>query len=230
MLERWDEAETHFKAALERCELLGARAVRPRVLREYARALRAREEGRATRSGPAAGGGRATERGPRASGDWRGAASRAAGSPTAREAGFAREGEFWTIGYERTTMRLRDVKGLRYIGFLLAAPGSEVHVLELVAADGGPPSPRADPIAERRPPRGRPEEPIRCSTARAKAEYQVAARDLRGELEEARGFADDERAAAIEQELDALVEGARSRGGVGRAGPRKRPRRRSERV
>ena len=39
LLERWDEAETHFEAALERCELLGARAMRPRVLREYARGL-----------------------------------------------------------------------------------------------------------------------------------------------------------------------------------------------
>ena len=52
----------------------------------------------------------------------RGWTRRRAAAPEAR---FVREGEFWTIAYEGTTMRLRDVKGLRYIALLLAAPGRE---------------------------------------------------------------------------------------------------------
>jgi hypothetical protein len=50
---------------------------------------------------------------------------------------FRREGEFWTIAYDGQTVRLRDVKGLRYIASLLASPGRELPVLELTAAGGG---------------------------------------------------------------------------------------------
>ena len=207
MLERWDDAETHFKAALERCELLGARAVRPRVLREYARALVARSsEGDSERVGVL------LAEAERVSEDL-GIASGTPAAARPREAGFAREGDFWTIGYDGQTMRLRDVKGLRYIAFLLAAPGSEVHVLELVAAVDG--APRADPIAGDGLHAAGAAGAHALLDSQAKAEYRGRLEDLRTELEEARGFADDERAAAIEQELDALVEELARAAGLG---------------
>jgi hypothetical protein len=171
MLERWNEAELHFETALERCELLGARSVRPRVLREYARAQ----------------------------------AERLPAPVPSSEASFAREGEFWTIAYDGQTMRLRDVKGLRYIGLLLAAPGSEVHVLELLAAVDGVPRAAAVGVAGVDP----------LLDTQAKAEYRGRLEDLRAELEEARGFADDERAAGIEREIDALVDELARAAGLG---------------
>ena len=54
--------------------------------------------------------------------------------------------------------------------------------------------------------------------ARAKEAYRSRIEDLRGELEEARSFNDEERAAAVEEELDALVgEIARATGLGGRS-------------
>jgi hypothetical protein len=207
LLERWDEAEMQFEAALERCEVLGARSVRPRVLREYARALVGR------------GGEGDTERAAALLAD----AERLAKdigivsgppAPVAESAArFAREGELWTIAYDGHTMRLRDIKGLRYIAFLLGAPGREVHALELVAAVDG--APRADAIAG---------DGLRAAGVagldalldpQAKAEYRDRLEDLRAELEEARSFADGERAAGIEQEIDVLVEELARAAGLG---------------
>jgi len=48
---------------------------------------------------------------------------------------FRREGEYWTIVYERRVIRLHDAKGLRYLARLLGQPGRPVHVTEL--AEGG---------------------------------------------------------------------------------------------
>jgi tetratricopeptide (TPR) repeat protein len=50
---------------------------------------------------------------------------------------FRREGEFWTLGYRGTTFRLRDLKGLAYIAYLLAHPGERIHVHELIARVDG---------------------------------------------------------------------------------------------
>ena len=58
-------------------------------------------------------------------------------SLTADDPIFRLEGEFWTIRYHAETFRLHDAKGLRYLHRLLADPGGETHVLDLVA-DGSP--------------------------------------------------------------------------------------------
>jgi tetratricopeptide (TPR) repeat protein len=185
LLDLPDEGEGHFEAALDRCELLGARAVRARVLLEYGRALQAR--GDAERAAALLEDARRLSEDLGLQGILRPSAAGAA-EPETR---FVREGEFWTIAYAETTMRLRDVKGLRYIATLLAAPGLDVHVLELVAdgSDG-----RAVDGDE-----------LHALDSQAKEEYRARLDDLRAELEEARGFADDERAAGLEEEIDALV-------------------------
>ncbi len=51
---------------------------------------------------------------------------------------FRCEGEYWTIGFERVLVRLRDTKGLRYLRKLLAAPGQQFHVLDLAAGTNSP--------------------------------------------------------------------------------------------
>ena len=128
LLERWDDAERHFEAALACCERVGAGAVRARVLLEYAGALRAR-----SREGDAERAAALLDEARRLAGDLglkglvRRIAARAAESPVppqpGPEARFVREGEFWTHRVRGQHVRMRDVKGLRHIAFLLASPG-----------------------------------------------------------------------------------------------------------
>jgi hypothetical protein len=204
MLANWDEAERHFEAALARCELLGARAIRARVLLEYARALLARSgDGDATRAAGLLGQARRLAEDLDLPGILRRATALDPGSDRAGESRFACEGDVWTLAYGGEAMRLRDVKGLRYIAILLAAPGRDMHVLELVAAAEGSPGLAAG--AELGP----------MLDSRARQEYRSRLEDLRGQLEEARRFADEERAAGLEEEIDALVGELASAAGLG---------------
>src|SRR5262245_29623407 len=50
---------------------------------------------------------------------------------------FRREGEYWTIVYAGTTVRLRDAIGLHYVAHLLAHPNQRFAVHELAAAVKG---------------------------------------------------------------------------------------------
>jgi tetratricopeptide (TPR) repeat protein len=56
---------------------------------------------------------------------------------TAGENVFRREGEYWCVVFLGQTVRLRDLKGLRYLARLLARPGRDFHVLDLVADETG---------------------------------------------------------------------------------------------
>ncbi|MEO6660697.1 MAG: hypothetical protein ABIN44_10375 [Burkholderiaceae bacterium] len=59
------------------------------------------------------------------------------GIRVAEENVFHREGEYWTVVFQGQTMRLRDLKGLRYLARLLAHPERDFHVLEMVADETG---------------------------------------------------------------------------------------------
>ena len=50
---------------------------------------------------------------------------------------FARSGEYWTLGYGKTSFSLKDVKGLGYVQRLLQHPGEEFHSLDLLSSPGG---------------------------------------------------------------------------------------------
>ena len=50
---------------------------------------------------------------------------------------FRREGDYWTIIYAGTTVRLRDVIGLHHLAHLLAHPNQRLAVEELLAAVEG---------------------------------------------------------------------------------------------
>ncbi|MGM0537241.1 MAG: hypothetical protein ACQER5_14410 [Pseudomonadota bacterium] len=50
---------------------------------------------------------------------------------------FRREGDMRTVTFAGTTVHLRDLKGMRYLERLLAAPGREFHVLDLVSVERG---------------------------------------------------------------------------------------------
>ena len=59
------------------------------------------------------------------------------GSPAGSPDVFRREGDYWTVVFDGQTVRVRDLKGMHYLARLLAEPGREHHVLDLVAAETG---------------------------------------------------------------------------------------------
>ena len=48
---------------------------------------------------------------------------------------FRQEGEYWTVVFDGSVVRLKDTKGLRYLARLLAHMGREFHAVDLEAAE-----------------------------------------------------------------------------------------------
>lgn len=205
LLGRWQDADRHFATALARCELLGAQAIRARVLIEHAAVLAGRgqpaDHGRARALLDEAGQLCAELDLPRLTS--RVTDVRRALGEGSSSAIFRREGEYWTIAYRDTTFRLQDLKGLRYLAFLLAAPGRDFHALELVHAAEGTAVERSVADRDLTPGWAGDAEPLLDD--QAKSAYRRRLRDLQQELDEARSWADSERAARAEAEIDALT-------------------------
>lgn len=56
--------------------------------------------------------------------------------PSVHKGVFRKEGEYWTVGFDRNSFRLKDTKGLGYIAHLLRHPAVEFHVLDLAGGIG----------------------------------------------------------------------------------------------
>jgi hypothetical protein len=93
----------------------------------------------------------------------------------------------WTVSRGGRDTRLRDSKGLQYLAALIAAPGREVHVLELAGSGLDEAAPGA-PLDDE-----------------ARAAYRQRLAELEDDLDEAERFADPERVARLRDEHDALV-------------------------
>ena len=50
---------------------------------------------------------------------------------------FRKDGDFWTVTHGEKTFRLRNLKGLEYIAYLLAHPGVRIHACDLVTMVDG---------------------------------------------------------------------------------------------
>jgi non-specific serine/threonine protein kinase len=140
-------------------------------------------------------------------GTWIATAEPAAAGAMPPDSVFRREGEYWTLAYEGTVLRLRDAKGLRYLACLLQHPDREFHVLDLVVAgaDQDPP-PQADPArgpgATRRTRSSGTAGPL--LDAKAKGAYRARLQELRDQIEKAERYNDLGRAEAARTEMDAL--------------------------
>jgi hypothetical protein len=121
---------------------------------------------------------------------------------------FRREGEFWTVRYDGSVARLKDVKGLRFLAQLLGDPGREFLAADLEAAGSaaGQPTPSAARwVAGELPVRPDLGDAGELLDARAKAAYKARLGELTAELEEAERCNDPGRAAKAAAERDFLV-------------------------
>jgi tetratricopeptide (TPR) repeat protein len=107
---------------------------------------------------------------------------------------FRREGDYWSVSFDGRTVRVRDLKGMRYLARLLADPGREYHVLDLVAAETGSGAPVDSSDAGE------------SLDAQAKDAYRRRLAEIEDDLEQARAIGDAERAAQADAERDFLVQ------------------------
>jgi hypothetical protein len=120
------------------------------------------------------------------------------------------EGEYWTIVYDGTVVRLRDTVGLRHLAQLLWHPQRDFPAVDLMRAVALAGASRAG-----RPPAGT-EGP--AADTRAAFAYRRRLRDLDDELTDADGRADLGRSASLRAERDALHRELRDGGRVERLG------------
>jgi tetratricopeptide (TPR) repeat protein len=105
---------------------------------------------------------------------------------------FRREGDYWSVVFEGRTVRVRDLKGMRYLAQLLAHPGREFHVLDLVAAETGQRMALGD-AGE-------------ILDERAKTAYRRRLTEIEDDIEQARALGDARREAQADAERDFLVQ------------------------
>jgi len=152
------------------------------------------------------------------------AATVGAPQPGDGDAVFRYEGDFWTVAYAGKFVRLRHGKGLGDIAILLANPGKEIHVADLIAAStSAPPDPRSAPAAELVA------QGLRVSPGvsgdavldrRARADYRERLADLHRELDDAQRCYDEGRVARARAELDFIAGELASAFGLGGRGRR----------
>ena len=113
---------------------------------------------------------------------------------------FRMDGELWRLAFDGESVHMPDLKGLHDLARLLAAPGEELHVLDLGAAvDGVSPQGHAGELLDKE----------------ARAAYRARVDELREERELAEAANDTVRAERAREELDAIGEALRSAYGLG---------------
>jgi pimeloyl-ACP methyl ester carboxylesterase len=125
---------------------------------------------------------------------------------------FLREGEFWTIACQGEVFRLKDVRGLAYIAYLLGHPREEFHVLSLASKAGGKQGEAdalTEPATEEQSTQsdlsvGRMGDAGEMLDAQAKAAYKRRTTELREQLEEAHELNQLELVDRLEDEIEAV--------------------------
>ena len=118
--------------------------------------------------------------------------------PPVRSATLARDGKWWIASCDGASTRLADTKGLRYLAELLARPGTERHVLDLVDSIEGV-------AAAGEPDRHSLGDAGELLDSRARSEYRHRIECLRAEADDALAAGLLDEAEAKQDELDQLV-------------------------
>jgi tetratricopeptide (TPR) repeat protein len=124
-------------------------------------------------------------------------------APEQLTANLRSEGDYWVVGYEPATFRLKDRRGLHYLAILLRNPDREFLAIDLVAAVRGGHN-RSRPDDGARGPVLGGGEPYFDMEARTAYEHRV--KELHADLEEAEGFNDLDRASRTRAEIEFLTE------------------------
>lgn len=132
---------------------------------------------------------------------------------------FRQEGDYWTISYDETVFRLKHVRGLSYIAHLLRHPQQELHVFDLTTLVS--------------PPATRPSVPSRAFSVvaaghggdlgdagdildvQARSAYKQRLHELQAELEETQRDNDIGRKAIVQLEMDMLLQQLAAAVGMG---------------
>ncbi len=123
----------------------------------------------------------------------------------AADLSLRREGDYWSVVFEGRTVRMRDLKGMRYLARLLAGPGREFHVLDLVAAENPGAAPAESGLAAE-PSRRELGDAGEMLDARAKSAYRRRLAEIEDDIEQARALGDTGRAAQAGTEREFLVQ------------------------
>jgi hypothetical protein len=119
------------------------------------------------------------------------------------DATFRAHGNLRTIGFDGSTAVVRDLKGLRYVEQLLAAPGREHHVLDMVAVEqGSTASDDPDSDSGVRPHDG---SGMPAIDDQAKAAYRQRLAEVEEDIDDARRANDLARLEHAERDKDFLV-------------------------
>lgn len=215
-LERWEDAERHYAAALRLHRTMGARPFLARALVDYAAVLRRRGHpadrdrirvllDEAERLGRDLGMQTVLALSVLVRGDETGAG---VGVPPPRGSTFRRDGEMWTVTHGGELLHLKDAKGLHYLAHLLGHPGRDVHVLDLVAI-----ATHSDDADAKRYLKTADAGEILDGPARAA--YRARLAELREELDEAEQLADRGRAERTRGEIEFLTDQLASAVGLG---------------
>jgi hypothetical protein len=125
-------------------------------------------------------------------------------TPAAPVAEFRRDEAVWSLRFDGVTAHLPDSKGLRDLHFLLGRPGSEVPAVRLLDPEGG------DVVVAAKSLGG-----DAVLDEEAKARYRRRLDELDELIDTATGLGQDDRAAALDRERDALLAELRSAAGLG---------------
>jgi hypothetical protein len=123
----------------------------------------------------------------------------ASGSDGSEPHVFRRDGDVWLLAWNDRATHVRHSKGMTDLSRLLAKPGTEMHVLDLVddgpVVDAGPSGDAIDPTARRN--------------------YRLRLEDIEAELAEADRDGDVTRSERLHAERDALIDELSAAYGLG---------------
>ena len=117
---------------------------------------------------------------------------------------FRREGDYWSIVFDGQTLYVQDRRGLHYLARLLADPGREFHVLDLVAGERVE-SRRVTPSMEPGLAFSGESDAGELLDAQAKESYRRRLVEIDEDIEEARSMGDSERTTQAIIERDFLI-------------------------
>ena len=188
----WNEVGAPYEAALARLCLAAAHAARG----SEHRAVLERQAARTILDGIQA----APPPAPSAHAEHHEAPSQSASSGNF----FRREGDYWSVIFDGRTVHVRDLKGMRYLARLLADPGREYHVLDLVAAETTRGA-HADSSQAAHLTHSALGDAGEILDTQAKKAYRRRLAEIDDDIEQARAIGDDQRAAQADAERGFLV-------------------------